>query len=633
MEKKTIAVVGMACAGCAANVERRLRQLNGVSQAHVNFAARTVLVSYDKSLITLETMSAEIEKIGYKLIIDSEQSLEAIEHNAYRRLARLVAMSWALAVITMGLTMEWLNVGSRSGANQLALIVALVDMSVCGRQFYAGAWRQAVHGLANMDTLVAMSTLVSFAYSVYLAFAGSPGNDMEPMGGHAYYDTVTMIITFVLTGRLIEERAKGGTASAIRELMSLAPKTARVVSGGKLNNVPIGALGVGDIIEVRQGELIPVDGTVSDGEAYIDESMITGEPIPAQHTPGTRVYAGTICKHGVIRFRADEIGQSTVLAHIIKMVQEAQGSKAPVQRVADRVAAIFVPTVLCLAMLTFTLWLVFGSEHSMAEALMPAVSVLVIACPCALGLATPTALTVGIGMEARRNILIKDAAALENMRAIDALVIDKTGTLTIPNDQADFTRSADLALEERETLKPHAAEAMRQLQQMGVEIYMMSGDNDAAASYWARKAGISHWQSRVMPQDKEDLVRKLQHEGRRVAMAGDGINDTQALAAADVSIAMGRGTDVAMDIAQVTLMGTDLRRIPEAIRLSRRTVNTIRQNLFWAFVYNVICLPLAAGVPAALGMQWHITPMWASALMAMSSVSVVLNSLRLKLKG
>lgn len=625
MEKKTIAVCGMMCAGCAANVERRMRQLRGVQSADVNLPARTVLVSYDPSVITPQMMKNEIGKIGYDLIVDDDKAVETIERRAFHSLVRRAVISWVLALLVMAVSMRWVLVGSNDDVNQLVLILALADMLVCGRQFYTSACRQLLHGMANMDTLVAMSTLVSFIFSSYITF-----NHVFP---HTYFDAVAMIITFVLTGRVIEERAKGSTASAIRGLMSLAPKTARIVEQGETHDVPIATIVKGDLVEVRAGERVPVDGMVSDGEAYIDESMITGEPTPARKAAGDRVYAGTISKQGTMRFRAVEVGGRTMLAHIIRMVQEAQGSKAPVQRVADRVAAVFVPTVLGLAVLTFALWMVFGANGDMAKAVMPAVSVLVIACPCALGLATPTALMVGIGLAARHNILIKDAAALEEIRRINALVIDKTGTLTIPNANVDFTKADSLTLDERETLKPYAREAMLQLQSMGIEVYMMSGDKDEASRYWAEKAGISHYQSRVMPQDKENLVRRLQADGRHVAMVGDGINDTQALAAADVSIAMGKGTDIAMDVAQVTLMGTDLRRIPEAVTLSRRTVSMIHQNLFWAFIYNVVCIPLAAGIPAVFGLSWHITPMWASALMALSSISVVLNSLRLKLMG
>lgn len=631
MEKKTIAVTGMACAGCAANVERRLNQLDGIQSASVNFAARTALVEYDPKVITPAMMKSEIIKAGYDLVIDEGESVEAIERTAYRRLVRKVITSWLLALLTMSLSMNWLDTGSTDSANQLMLVLALANIVYCGNMFYSNTWKQLRHGSANMDTLVAMSTAISFLFSVFNTFWGESFWGSRGIENHTYYDASVMIITFVLTGRMLEERAKKGTASAIRALMGLAPKTAHVVNGNDVDDVPIATLEKGDTIEIRQGEKVPVDGIVTTGEAYIDESMITGEPTPAQRKAGDKVFAGTIVKQGCLRFSARQVGAETMLAQIIKMVQEAQGSKAPVQRVVDKIALVFVPAVLCLSAVTFILWYAIGGNASLPHAVLSAVSVLVIACPCALGLATPTALMVGIGKAARKNILIKDAAALEDIRKIDALVIDKTGTLTTPNKDVDFTKADNLSLEERETLKPHAREAMEALQQEGIEVYMMSGDKDEAARYWADKAGISHYRSQVMPQDKEDMVRQLQTAGKHVAMVGDGINDTQALAAADVSIAMGKGTDIAMDVAQVTLMGTDLRRIPDAIRLSHATVGMIKQNLFWAFIYNVVCIPLAAGVPYIFGAQWQITPMWASALMAFSSISVVLNSLRLNM--
>lgn len=630
MEKKTIAVIGMACAGCAANVERRLNELNGISSVAVNFAARTALVEYDPKVITPQMMKEEIIKAGYDLVIDEDESVAAIERHAYSQLIRRMAASWVFAALTMGISMRWLNVGSTSAANQTMLIIALVNIAYCGRMFYVNAWKQLMHKTANMDTLVAMSTLISFLFSVFNTFWGDSFWGSRGIENHTYYDASVMIITFVLTGRVLEERAKSSTASAIRALMGMAPKTAHLINGDSIDEVPIAALGSGDIIEVRAGEKVPVDGSITTGETYIDESMITGEPTPARRSEGDKVFAGTILKQGTIRFRAEATGDKTMLAQIIRMVQEAQGSKAPVQRVADKIARVFVPAVLCLSLITFILWYAVGGDSQLPRAVLSAVSVLVIACPCALGLATPTALMVGIGRAARNNILTKDATALENMRRIDAIVIDKTGTLTIPNKDVDFTKADSLTLDQRETLKPGAREAMQMLHEEGVEVYMMSGDKEEAAKYWADKAGITHWKSRVMPQDKEDMVRKLQSEGHHVAMVGDGINDTQALAAADVSIAMGKGTDIAIDVAQVTLMGTDLRRIAYAIKLSRQTVGMIHQNLFWAFIYNVVCIPLAAGLPYLFGAHWQITPMWASALMAFSSISVVMNSLRLK---
>lgn len=623
-------VTGMACAGCAATVERKLNSMDGVEKAEVNFASRTASVFYDPKVTSPQQMREILAQAGYDMITDEGTSVEETERRAYRLLLKKAAVSWVLAIITMCFSMGMSGTEDAMFANQAMMIAALANMAYSGRQFYINAWRQMMHGTANMDTLVALSTAISFCLSVFNTYWGEELWSRYGMESHTYYDASVMIITFVLTGRLLEEKAKGGTASAIRGLMGLAPKTARVACGGKTEEVPIAALACGDIIDVRQGDRIPVDGIITEGSAYIDESMISGEPLPAERKAGDKVYAGTFVSRGNMLFRAEQVGEYTMLSQIIKTVQQAQGSKAPVQRVTDRIAGVFVPVIIAISLITFAVWMIAGGSTNMPRAVMSAVSVLVIACPCALGLATPTALMVGIGKAAERNILIKDATALERLRGINALVIDKTGTLTIPNKDADFTRN-DASPEERETLKPHAQEAVCMLRAEGIDIYMMSGDNEEAAAYWAGKAGIDNWRSRVMPGDKEQLVRKLQGEGRNVAMAGDGINDTQALAAANVSIAMGKGTDIAMDVAQVTLMGTDLRRIPEAIRLSHQTVGMIRQNLFWAFIYNIVCIPLAAGVPYALGTDWQITPMWASALMAFSSISVVLNSLRLKM--
>jgi len=637
MEKKTIAILGMMCAGCSARVEKRLNELEGIQSAAVNLPARTALVEYDPKLISLEQMKDELGKIGYDMVIEEDRNVEAIEHRTYISLRNRVVASWIFAILVMAISMgsahsvpflqEGLGEVSSDVANQTMLILSLFNLVYCGRQFFVTARKQFIHGSANMDTLVALSTGISFLFSTFNTFWGEQVWGSRGIEWHTWFDASVMIITFVLTGRLLEERAKNGTASAIRALMGLQPKTAHLVDNGTITEAPISVLQPGDTIEVRPGERIPVDGSVLKvspssekeiGEVTIDESMITGEPVAVEKHPGDRVLAGTIAKQGTFRFRATEVGQKTMLAHIIKMVQEAQGSKAPVQRTVDRIALIFVPSVVGISLLTFLLWLLIGGTAHLPQAILSAVSVLVIACPCAMGLATPTALMVGIGKAAEKNILIKDATALEEIRKTDALVIDKTGTLTIPNDTG-------------EVLKPHAREAMEQLSREGIEVWMCSGDKDERAKAVAQEAAIPHYKSQVLPQDKEDLVRLLQRQGHHVAMVGDGINDSQALAAADVSIAMGKGTDVAMEVAQVTLMGTDLRRIPDAIGLSKRTVGMIRQNLFWAFIYNVVCIPLAAGLPYLFGLSWQITPMWASALMAFSSVSVVLNSLRLKL--
>ena len=636
--KKTIPVIGMACSACSANIEKKLNSLNGITSASVSLPSRSALVDFNPDEVSLTDMKAAINAIGYDLVIEEGRSAVEIEKRAYTLLKRKAILSWIFAVGVMAISMHWINLGNNNTSNQVALLVALGNMLYCGKQFYVSAWKQLKNGLANMDTLVALSTLIAFLFSVFNTFWGEAVWSSRGIVWHTYFDASVMIITFVLTGKLLEEKAKDGTASSIREMMGMTPKTAHIVDGDKVEEVPISTIEVGDLLEVRTGEKVPVDGEVVWAEsfmtpdaAYIDESMITGEPNPAKKEKGDRVLAGTIPNQGKLRMRARQIGKDTMLAQIIRMVQEAQGSKAPVQRIVDKAALVFVPVVSTIALVTFLAWWIIGGNAYLPQAILSAIAVLVIACPCAMGLATPTALMVGIGKAAEEQILIKDASALENLRKINALVTDKTGTLTIPNKNIDFTKSDNLALEERETLKPNAREAMETLQKNGVEVYMMSGDKEEAAKYWAEKAGIKHYQSKVLPQDKENLVRRLQAEGKHVAMVGDGINDTQALALADVSIAIGKGTDVAMDVAQITLMGDDLRTLPEALQLSRRTVRMIWENLFWAFIYNIVCIPLAAGVLYLFGIDWQITPSWASALMAFSSVSVVLNSLRLKL--
>lgn len=635
--KQTIPVIGMACSSCSANIEKKLNTLKGVNSASVSLPGRSALIDFNPQVISLEKMKAEINALGYDLVIDKETSVDEIEKREYVLLKRKTVLSWLFSIAVMCVSMRWIDLGSRDITNQVALLIALANMLYCGRQFYVSSFRQLRHGSANMDTLVALSTGIAFLFSAFNTFWGDAVWASRGVVWHTYFDASVMIITFVLTGRLLEEKAKDGTASSIRQMMGMAPKTAHIVDGDKIEEVPLSTIEVGDVLEVRPGEKVPVDGEVIWAEsfmtadaAYVDESMITGEPMPAEKKKGSKVLAGTIPSQGKFRMRARQVGEDTALAHIIKMVQEAQGSKAPVQRIVDKAALVFVPVVVCIALVTFLLWWLIGGNSALPQAIMSAVAVLVIACPCAMGLATPTALMVGIGKAAQKQILIKDAAALESLRKVDVLVTDKTGTLTIPNKNIDFTKADNLPFEERETLKPNAREAMDELQKKGIEVYMMSGDKDEAARYWAEKAGIKHYHSKVLPQDKENLVRKLQAEGKRVAMVGDGINDTQALALADVSIAIGKGTDVAMDVAQVTLMGDDLSAIPEAVQLSRNTVRMIWENLFWAFIYNIVCIPLAAGLLYAFGIDWQITPSLASALMAFSSVSVVLNSLRLR---
>ena len=642
--KKTIPVIGMACSVCSANVEKKLRSLKGINSASVSLASRTALVDYNPDIISLEDMKREISNAGYDLVIENDRSVEEINRREFTLLRRRTLASWLFAILTMCFSMGWIS-NTGSFANQICLLLTLANLLYCGKQFYVSAWKQLLHHTANMDSLVALSTLIAFLFSTFNTFFGEMVWGARGIEWHTYFDASVMIITFVLTGRCLEEKAKDSTASSIRQLMGMQPKTARLVTyekiegtnDYKMEEVPISTIQIGDMIEVRAGEKIPVDGVVTLAEsfmtadaAYVDEAMISGEPTPAMKKAGDNVLAGTIPSQGKLRMRAKQIGENTALAHIIRMVQEAQGSKAPVQRIVDKAAVVFVPVVAAIAFFTFLVWLIVGGNGALPQAILSAVAVLVIACPCAMGLATPTALMVGIGKAAQKQILIKDASALENLRKVDALVIDKTGTLTIPNPNIDFTRQDQLSLQERESLKPHAKEAMTALRQEGIEVYMMSGDKEEAARYWAQEAGIGNYHSKVLPGDKQALVKTLQQQGKRVAMVGDGINDTQALALADVSIAIGRGTDVAMDVAQITLMGDDLMALPDAVALSRKTVGMIWQNLFWAFVYNIVCIPLAAGALHIFGIDFQITPMWASGLMACSSLSVVLNSLRLR---
>ena len=637
----------MACSACSANVENKLRSIAGISEASVNLVGRTALIDYDPSQVSLEEIKKQISDIGYDLVIDSEQSVEQLEAISLKLLRRKAIMAWVFSILIMCLSMRWINVGGANAANQLSLVLALACIILCGSEFYKSAIKQLRHMVAGMDTLVTLSTAIAFIFSAFNTFWGESTWGARGLEWHTYFDASTMIIAFVLTGRLLEEKAKDSTASSLRQLMGMAPKTARIVTKKQPTQgepspeqVPISTLEKGDIVEVYAGEKIPVDGEVTwassfmtTDAAYVDESMITGEPTPAVKRTGDKVLAGTIPSQGKLRLRARQIGEETSLAQIIAIVQQAQSSKAPVQRLVDKAAAVFVPVVAAIALVTFLLWVIIAGWNALPQAIMSAVAVLVVACPCAMGLATPTALMVGMGKAAQKQILIKDATALERLRKINALVTDKTGTITIPNKEiVDFTAADGLRPEQRETLKPNAREAIQALQHQGIEVHMLSGDKEEAVQFWAHEAGISHYMSEVMPADKEKLVKQLQEQGKTVAMMGDGINDTQALSMADVSIAIGTGTDVAIDVAQVTLMGDDLSNLPVAVDLSRSTVSMIWQNLFWAFIYNIVCLPLAAGVMHLFGINFQITPMWAAALMAMSSLSVVLNSLRLKYK-
>ena len=729
-ETKVLPVLEMSCAVCAGNVESTVQALSGVEKASVNFAAGTLTVTYNPSVITLEVMQAAVQAAGYDLIVEAEDPVAMQEEKArmhYKILRRNTIGAWTLSIPLALLGMVFMHVPL---GNWIMMVLALAIMIFFGRSFYVNGVRHALKGKANMDTLVALSTSIAFLFSLFNTLCPGfwLGKGLEP---HVYYEASGVIIAFVLLGKLMEERAKNSTSSAIKGLMGLQPKTARLVTDGREEEVPISNLQVGNVVSVRPGEKIPVDGTLLQGSSSVDESMLSGEPIPVEKNAGDRVLAGTINQKGAFTMEATSVGGTTVLAQIVQMVQSAQGSKAPVQRIVDKISGIFVPVVVLLSFLTFVCWLVIGGESYFSYALLSAVSVLVIACPCALGLATPTALMVGMGKGAEQHILIKDAFALENLCKVDTVVLDKTGTLTegvpvvtdsywISDDNIRYldvlytaeqksehplasailcwleesgakvceaenfesltgrgvriqvegvtywvgsqglldifqagipekvrkqieqwqedgqsvvfygqeTRLlAVLAISDR--IKPTSAEAVKELKKQGIEVHLLTGDGVRTAERVAATLDIGYYKAEVMPNDKEEYIISLQQQGKKVAMVGDGINDSQALARADVSIAMGKGTDIAMDVAMVTLITSDLLLLPGAIRLSKQTVRLIYQNLFWAFIYNVIGIPLAAGVLFPRN-GLLLNPMLASAAMAFSSVSVVLNSLRLK---
>ncbi len=730
--RKEYPVLDMSCAVCAATVEQTVARLEGVREAAVNFASNRLLVAFDESVLTPGRIRDAVRAAGYDLIVEEEGAEEKqrlAERDRLKRLGRDTLGAWIFALPVMVISMVFMHMPY---GEWIMLALTLPVLALFGRAFFVNAWKQTSHRTANMDTLVALSTSIAFLFSLFNTLWPEfwYARGLEP---HVYYEASCMIVAFVLTGKLLEERAKGSTSSAIRNLMGLQPVTARIVREGREEEVPIASLRAGDSVSVRPGEKIPVDGLVLSGGSFVDESMITGEPLPVEKKAGDSVVAGTINGRGTFVIETTGAGSDTLLARIIETVRQAQGSKAPVQRVADRIAAVFVPTVIGIAVLTFVLWMAIGGSAYFSHALLSAVSVLVIACPCALGLATPTALMVGIGRGAENGILIKDAAALEGMCRVDTVVMDKTGTLTEgrptvtewiwtdPEESScgDIVYSAEMKsehplaeavtaylaargakpcevtafesltgqgvefrsggrpywigsrnlLESRgavlpaylaarvdalsdegrslvffgsgnrllcaiavsDPLKETTPQALDELRRLHIELAMLTGDNRRTAAALAARLGIGTFRAEAMPDDKDRFVRELQAGGRHVAMVGDGINDSQALARADVSIAMGRGTDVAMDVAMVTLMNSDLSLLSKAYRLSRDTVRLIRQNLFWAFIYNLIGIPVAAGVLYPL---WGVTmsPMLAGAAMAFSSVSVVTNSLRLKWK-
>ena len=727
--KKVYPVMGMHCAACANNVEKIVKKQEGVEDASVNLAAAVLTVDFNSDVVSPEQLKDAVMKIGFDLIIDEDNSMEEqeeAEHSYYEQLQRKTVVAWIFALPVAFMGMFFMDF---PGINWWMLVLSLPVLFYSGHAFYVNAWKQAKHFTSNMDTLVALSTSIAFLFSLfntlYPQFWYEQG--LEP---HVYYEAATVIIAFVLVGKLMEEKAKGKTSMAIRKLMGLQPKTARILRDGKEKDILISELKKGDKVSVRPGERVPVDGLIVEGDTFIDESMISGEPIPVEKKLNDKVLAGTINQNGAFVMSAEKVGRETVLAQIIRMVQEAQGSKAPVQRIVDKVTAVFVPTVLAIAILTFIVWMIVGGVDDFSYAMLSAVSVLVIACPCALGLATPTALMVGIGKGAEAHILIKDAVALEQMRKVDTVVLDKTGTVTEGrptvtgwlhdagwvNEHKGILYAAELKSEhplalaiveelkkdgnkpaiidsfesrtgrgivvtrggktywagshrllndfgakvsdllksmveeyersgkslvyfgEESTLlavivisdkvKPTSIQAVKQMQAEGKYVVLLTGDGHLTAQNVAGEINANRFIAEALPDDKENVIKELQREGRVVAMVGDGINDSQALARADVSIAMGKGTDIAMDVAMVTLMTSDLLLLPKAFKLSRKTVRLIHQNLFWAFIYNLIGIPIAAGILFPMyGIL--LNPMIASAAMACSSVSVVLNSLSL----
>ncbi|WP_212005035.1 heavy metal translocating P-type ATPase [Chitinophaga sp. HK235] len=731
--KETFPVLEMTCAACAISVESTLGSVEGVQAAGVNFANQSAWVEYNPAAVTPEQLRDAVRSIGYDIVIERENQdeiKEAAQQKHYQEVKQrtIWASALSLPIVIIGMFFMDMPYG-----NWIMMALATPVVFYLGRSFFINAWKQARHGKANMDTLVALSTGIAWVFSAF--------NTLYPefwhqrgLHAHVYFEAAAVVIAFISLGKLLEERAKSNTSSAIKKLIGLQPKTVLLVdASGNTREVPISTVKVNDILLVKPGEKIPVDGTVTAGDSYVDESMITGEPVPVLKKEGEGVFAGTINQKGSFRFKADKVGADTLLAHIIKMVQEAQGSKAPVQKLVDKIAGIFVPVVIGISILTFLTWIIAGGDNAFTHALLTSVTVLVIACPCALGLATPTAIMVGVGKGAENNILIKDAESLELAHKVNAIILDKTGTITegkpvvtdllYNNNHPDYNliQSVLFSLEQQsehplaaaiaqhlqqegvqpvnltsfesvtgqgvkgvfegqtylagnkklleengvmldsqsmatagnlqaaaktvifyasgkqilavvaiaDRIKESSATAIAALQRQGIAVYMLTGDNQQTAAAVAKQVGITHYTAEVMPSYKATFVKQLQEEGKTVAMVGDGINDSQALAQADVSIAMGKGSDIAMDVAKMTLITSDLNSIPKALKLSSKTVRTIKQNLFWAFIYNIIGIPVAAGIlfPAY---GFLLDPMIAGAAMALSSVSVVSNSLRLK---
>ena len=728
--KNTYPVLGMSCASCAARVDKTLNGLPGVYQATVNYATAIAQVEYNPKVCSDAILQSAVQDAGYDLLVDTGEDVtnkaEEIRLARYRKIKRRTVVALLLSLPIMVISMFFEDISS---LKYVLWILATPVVFGLGREFYINAWRQLKHGTSNMDTLVAVSTGIAYTFSVFnLLFPDFwLSRGIEP---HIYFEAASVIIAFILLGRLLEERAKQNTSTAIKKLIGLQPKTVTIIVDSDERTVPITAVQKGDTILVKPGERIAVDGMVVTGESYVDESMLNGEPVPLHKQSGEKVFAGTINQKGTFRFIADKIGSDTMLAQIIRMVQDAQGSKAPVQKLVDRIARFFVPAIISISIIAFVAWIFLAPTNGFTNGLLAMVTVLIIACPCALGLATPTAIMVGIGKGAEKGILIKDAQSLEIAQKIDTIILDRTGTITaghpivveslwengfehsrkilysleklsehplsdavvntlqnekeisidkfenVPgkgvkgvvgsqtyyvgnlsllNDNhitiashlqelankwtqkaktlvwfADSTQAiAAIALTDE--IKQTSAEAISQLQKMGVEVYMLTGDNAISAQAISRKVGINHYKAGVLPNEKAQFIKELQANGKTVGMVGDGINDSAALAQADLSIAMGQGSDIAVDTAMATILSSDLLKIPETIRLSQLTIKTIYQNLFWAFIYNLIGIPIAAGIFYSVN-GFLLNPMWASAAMAFSSVSVVLNSLRLKRK-
>ena len=730
--KGAFPVLGMTCASCAGSAESIVKYQPGVVSASVNFATGNLTVEYLPNMTSASTLQKAVQSVGYDLLIEDEtrqqETLEAIHAQNFSKLKTKTVWAIILSLPVVVIGMFFMDIPY---ANQIMWAFATPVVAWLGRDFFINAWKQARHRSANMDTLVALSTGIAYVFSVFnMLFADFWHH--RGLHAHVYFEAAAVIIAFILLGKLLEEKAKGNTSSAIKKLMGLQPKTVMVIQAdGSEKQTAIEEVNPGDVILVKPGEKIAVDGMVTSGSSYVDESMLSGEPVPVLKNENEKVFAGTINQKGSFQFKAVKVGKETMLAHIIKMVQDAQGSKAPVQKLVDKIAGIFVPVVMGIAILTFLLWLVLGGDDGIVQGLLAAVTVLVIACPCALGLATPTAIMVGVGKGAEKGILIKDAESLELAKKINAVVLDKTGTITegkpqvtgiqwLNNDDAaknvllsiekqsehplaeavakhfEGVRPTSLSLFDSITgkgakanhngetyfvgnkkllaenkiaiagelqdkaeewgkqsktviwfanskqalaviaiadkIKDTSVQAIKEMQDMGIDLYMLTGDNDATAKSIAEQTGIRHYKAEVLPQHKADFVKELQQQGKTVAMVGDGINDSTALATADISIAMGKGSDIAMDVAKMTIISSDLTKIPQAIRLSKQTVATIKQNLFWAFIYNVIGIPVAAGILYPVN-GFLLNPMIAGAAMALSSVSVVSNSLLLKWKN